>query len=439
MTAQPSRNIVQRPFNPELPLVINLNSQASFEEPPNSNDCGREAMEFLTEKFVDFESLKLNDIDIQKLFYDQQWGNYFDMLNGFVYYDIVKNFWNKATIFDEFNAEEEVRKMVAKDKSLKGKTRVQLGSRPFKGKEIRSNLLGINVLITQEHLAKVLGLDNEGENFNLYKVKSKYADSIREDLYPTGTRDAELGKTKFMKKEFNFAFKVFLASIITREGGKDSISWPHRHFIWFMHRRVKINLAGLLFEHLCWAINESHHKATATIHHPRLISEIIRQTKLIEILRTKEKLRVFCTAKFDATILVNMQLVKKEDLKKPEHPLKKVREKYFWCDGFPTISEHDTCLFQHKGGSPNSLKLNLNCNNCKFIINCSPSNQKLDTCKREDNKLTRVRTTVLHLLVQNVSLSLISVPDSFVSYTSSEPVILQNFLHSEFPIRGSER
>jgi hypothetical protein len=139
------------------------------------------------------------------------------MLNGFVYYDIVKNFWNKATIFDEFNAEEEVRKMVAKDKSLKGKTRVQLGLRPFKGKEIRSNLLGINVLITQEHVAKVLGLDNEGENVNLYKVKSKYADSIREDLYPTGTRDAELGKAKFMKKEFNFAFKVFLASIITRE------------------------------------------------------------------------------------------------------------------------------------------------------------------------------------------------------------------------------
>jgi hypothetical protein len=58
-------------------------------------------------------------------------------------------------------------------------------------------------------------------------------------------------------------------------------------------------------------------------------------------MRTKERLSVFCTAKFDATILVNMQLVKKEDLKKPEHPLKKIWETYFWCDGFPTISEHD--------------------------------------------------------------------------------------------------
>ncbi|WJX83306.1 hypothetical protein P8452_65976 [Trifolium repens] len=139
MAARPTRNIVQRPFNPELPPVINLNSQASLKEPDNTNDCGREGMEFLTEKFVDFESLKLNG----------------------------------------FAVEEEVRKLVAEDKSLRGKTRVQMGLRPFKGKEIGSNLLGIDVLITQEHIAKILGLDNEGEKINLYKGSSKYADSIK--------------------------------------------------------------------------------------------------------------------------------------------------------------------------------------------------------------------------------------------------------------------
>ncbi|KAK2423095.1 hypothetical protein QL285_033572 [Trifolium repens] len=341
MAAQPKRTIVQRPFNPELPPVIDLTSQATLVVPDNTTDCGMEAMEFITEKFVDFESLKLNDIDIQKLFFDQQWGNYFEMLNGFVYYDIVKYFWNKATIFDKFSAEEEVKEMIAKDQTLKGKSRVQLGLRPFKGKEIRSNIMGINVLITQEHIAKVLGLDNEGENVNQYKVKSKYIESIKKDLFPPGTTEAEFGKPKFMKKEFNFAFKVFLASIITREGGKDIISLPHRHFIWFMHKRVKINLAELLFEHLCSTITESRHKSVAMIHHPRLISEIVRQTKLIEILRKSERLRVFQPAKFDATILVNMQLIKKEDLKKPENPLKTIYENYFWCDGFPTISKHD--------------------------------------------------------------------------------------------------
>jgi hypothetical protein len=119
-------------------------------------------MEFVTEKFVDFDSLKSNGIDINNLFFDQQWENYFYMLNGFVYYDIVKNFWNKVYIFDKFDADEEVRKMVEKDENLKGLTREQLGLKPFRGKEIRSNLLGMSVLIRQEHIAKLLGLDNEG-------------------------------------------------------------------------------------------------------------------------------------------------------------------------------------------------------------------------------------------------------------------------------------
>ncbi|KAK2437029.1 hypothetical protein QL285_021970 [Trifolium repens] len=165
MAAQPSRTIVQRPFNPELPPILDLTSQATLVVLDNTTDCGMDAMEFITEKFVDFESL-INNIDIQKLFFDQQWGNYFEMLNGFVYYNIVMYFWNKATIFDKFSAEEEVNEMIAKDHTLKGKSRVQLGLRPFKGKEIRSNIMCINVLITQEHIAKILGLDNKGENVN---------------------------------------------------------------------------------------------------------------------------------------------------------------------------------------------------------------------------------------------------------------------------------
>jgi hypothetical protein len=94
MAARPSstRKIVQKPFNPVLPPVIDLESQASFVEPENTNDCGRKGMEFCTESFVDFESLRVNGFDVKDLFYDQQWENYFEMLNGFVYFDLVRNF-----------------------------------------------------------------------------------------------------------------------------------------------------------------------------------------------------------------------------------------------------------------------------------------------------------------------------------------------------------
>jgi hypothetical protein len=341
MAAQPLNIIVQEPFNPPLEPVIDLSSQASFVDRPPSMDCGRDAMVFLTEKFVDFESLRVNGYDIQSLFFDQQWQNYFDMLNGFVYYDIVKNFWHKAYVFDKIDAEEEVKKMVKENKALKGKTREQLGLRPFRGKEVRSNLLGIDVLITQEHVAKILGLDNQGQDVNSYKKATMYGDSIKADLYPPGTGEKDYGKAKNMKPEFDIAFRVLLAAIIPRKGGKDTVSIPHQHFLWFLHKRVKINLASFIFEHLCLMIKENQHKAVATLHHPRLISEIIRQTKLIEILRQKEKLRVFQTAKLDATLLVNMKKKTDEEIIKIDNPLKSIFERYFWCDGFPTISEHD--------------------------------------------------------------------------------------------------
>ncbi|KAK2393124.1 NADH:ubiquinone reductase (H(+)-translocating) [Trifolium repens] len=341
MAARPSSEIVQRPFNPVLPPVIDLKSQEKLVFKDNVTDAGPESFEFVTEKFVDFERFKVNGIDIQSLFYDQQWKNYFEMLNGFVYYDIVKYFWQKATIFDKFNADEEVRKMVEKDGSLKGKTRTQLGLRPYRGNEIRSNIMGINVLITQEHIAKILGLDNEGENVDEYGEKSKHIESIKKDLFLAGSTNNDFGKAKFMKQNFSFAFKVFLASIITREGGYDTISLPHRHFIWFLYKKVKINLAKLLFDHLCFTISKSRTKSPSMIHHPRLISEIVRQTKLIHIISTKEKLRVFNTAKYDASVLVNMHLKTKEELKTAKSPLEQVYEKYFWCDGFPTISEFD--------------------------------------------------------------------------------------------------
>jgi hypothetical protein len=94
MAAQPSSTpkIVQNPYNAELLLMINFNSQATLVDPPNTMDCGRENMEFFPECMVDFESLKANATYIEHLFYDQQWKNYFELLNGFVYYDIVRNF-----------------------------------------------------------------------------------------------------------------------------------------------------------------------------------------------------------------------------------------------------------------------------------------------------------------------------------------------------------
>jgi hypothetical protein len=59
----------------------------------------------------------------------------------------------------------------------------------------------LEVIITQEHIAKLLGLDNEGEKINQYKKESAYADSIKEDLFPPNTSHAGYGKARSIKRE----------------------------------------------------------------------------------------------------------------------------------------------------------------------------------------------------------------------------------------------
>ncbi|KAK2377054.1 hypothetical protein QL285_077781 [Trifolium repens] len=341
MAARSSNEIVQEPFNPTLPPIIDLNSKDNLVYEHHQTDAGPDAYDFFTEKFVDFDSLKANGIDIQYLFYNQQWQNYFEMLNGFVYYDIVKYFWQKAKVYDRASADKEYKDMVEKNKELRGKTRKELGLKPYRGREIKSNILGINVVITQAHIAKILGLDNKGEDIEVYDKKSKHLDSIHQDLFKSGCTQRDFGKVMHMKHTFEFAFRMCLSTIFTRKGGLDTISIPHKHFIWFLYKMVKVNLAKILFDHMCFTINEGRTKIPSVIHHPRLISELIRQTKLTDIVSAKEKLRVFQTAKYDASVLVNMKRKTKEEIIQVKTPLQQVYEKYFWCDGFPTISEHD--------------------------------------------------------------------------------------------------
>jgi hypothetical protein len=104
-----------------LSLILLL---SLFVEAPNTVDYGINGLEFNIGSMVDFESLRANGTDVAHRFMDQQWVNYFEMLNGLVYYDIVRNFWVKAYVFDEDDAKSEVQKMVKENPMLKGNTRV---------------------------------------------------------------------------------------------------------------------------------------------------------------------------------------------------------------------------------------------------------------------------------------------------------------------------
>ncbi|MCI65950.1 hypothetical protein A2U01_0087208, partial [Trifolium medium] len=63
-----------------------------------------------------------------KLFQDQGWLGYFDILNGPVYIQLVKDFWKRCDIITQEEADKEYNNNVAEDpENNRGKSREQLG------------------------------------------------------------------------------------------------------------------------------------------------------------------------------------------------------------------------------------------------------------------------------------------------------------------------
>ncbi|MCI34289.1 LRR receptor-like serine/threonine-protein kinase RCH1, partial [Trifolium medium] len=118
-----------------------------------------------SEKMVDFESLKVNGSDIEELFTNQGWKRYFDMLNGPIYTNMVKELWMKARVFDNAAArkEEEEEELINNDPSLKGKSREEIGLSDFKETAIRFVLARLDITISRAHFAKLLDVKDQGK------------------------------------------------------------------------------------------------------------------------------------------------------------------------------------------------------------------------------------------------------------------------------------
>jgi hypothetical protein len=111
---------------------------------------------------MDFASLKKYRVDMKIWVEVQKLFGYFHMLNGPTYENLVKDFWVRAEVYNEEDARSEERQVVSRNPSLKGKTRREMGLKPFNCLEIRSAVMGIPVTITEEVIAKACRVAPEG-------------------------------------------------------------------------------------------------------------------------------------------------------------------------------------------------------------------------------------------------------------------------------------
>ncbi|MCI04627.1 hypothetical protein A2U01_0025674, partial [Trifolium medium] len=271
--ASSSTPVVQNPNNPlNLSPIATVGNTLIYTGDVMQFNIG--LLKLRPEKMVDFESLKVNGFDVEELSTNQGWKRYFEMLNGPIYTNMVKEFWMKARVYDNVASRTEEEQLIKKDPSLKGKSREEMGLSTFTGTVIKYVLAGLDITISRAHFAKLLDLKDQGKRISDYKSEIYYRQSIKKEL----------------------------------GGGTDTISWEHQHLLYFLKSGKKINLVDLLFENLCQAIRESNFRNITTLVYPKLLSELFFQTKLVKILMKAypELVEEERAQKLDASFLTRM-------------------------------------------------------------------------------------------------------------------------------------
>ena len=103
---------------------------------PKTMALGKEELKVYVESPVDLASYTRHGVDVVPYMMTQDLNGYFGMLNRPSYKELVKDFWVRAKVYDKEAAKGEKWEKIAKNPSLKGKTRQEMGLEEFKRTEI---------------------------------------------------------------------------------------------------------------------------------------------------------------------------------------------------------------------------------------------------------------------------------------------------------------
>ena len=216
---------------------VDTTSRKSLKIKPNTTSVPRDSLKVLVEQVVDFDSLMRNGVQISRFFSAQSLNPFFQIHHGPTYTELVKNFWIKAEIFDKEASEKELAVAMSLDKTKRKKTRADFGLPELTETEIRSNVMGVDVTITQSMIARILKVSEGGMFLKGTNSTSEWAKEIFKELHEY--RDSD--KINDMRVEHRVLYKIILACILPREGGTDQMSWDHKHLMLFLIRNMPVD------------------------------------------------------------------------------------------------------------------------------------------------------------------------------------------------------
>src|SRR4030065_203132 len=229
-------------------------------------------------------------------------------------------------------------------KTKKKKTRADFGLPELTETEIRSNVMGVDVTITQSMIARVMKVSEGGKFLKGSNSTSEWAKEIFKELH----EDRDSDKINDMRVEHRVLYKIILACLLPREGGTDQMSWDHKHLMLFLIRNMPVDFPQYIFNHLCQSLKENQSKKKRTvIPYGRLISEILHQGKLIQKLEaigvaSDEELGTTYGKVMNGMMLFHMNCgYKKIDIVTDSNDIKVSRQIPQYMDDFPPISRED--------------------------------------------------------------------------------------------------
>jgi len=132
------------------------------------------------------------------------------------------------------------------DPSLEGKTREQLGLKPFTCTEIRSNIMGIPITITEEICARAIRRVVEGSFEEGLDKTSPWNDVVNMTMF----NNMKKGKYNDLRMEYKMLQKIMTEDLLPKGGGVDQPSLDHRVLLHFLIKKEKANVSKYIFNHM---------------------------------------------------------------------------------------------------------------------------------------------------------------------------------------------
>jgi len=293
---------------------------------------------------VDFISLVHHGCELRDIYHAQDLDDYFGMLNGPTYMNLVRHFWVRAQVYHWKAAQLEMDEKVLIDPSLQGKTREEMGLEPFTCTEIRSSIMGIPVFISEVVISWVIRRAFEGRFVSgLDNSKSSPWNDIVNKTMFSSTRNKKYSDLSMKHKQL---LKIQNENLLPKGGGEDQPSLDHRVFLHFFMIKEKSNVPKYIFRHMIKTLRESQTIKRSWIPYGRLISEILHQGG---ILNTLKEVNIITDARLGTVIgnvinggtLKHMKLIKKEGYTVLSTDLKEFAVVSNLMDDFPPICKQD--------------------------------------------------------------------------------------------------